>query len=251
MNDDRQPLAEKDLLLSATDLGVDFQGKSIIHDVDLKLTNHDFVTVIGPNGAGKSTLLKVLLGILPKSKGHIYRKPNLRIGYVPQQFDVPKTMPLTVHGFLTLDLLKTPDEIQTLLSQLEMLEYQSTFMHQLSGGQRQRVLIARALLKDPDLLVLDEPAQNLDIKSQISLYKFLSTLYQSKKTSILMVSHDLHMVMSLTTHVMCLYGHVCCAGEPKLITKDPAFTSIFGEEFASMMSIYQHVHDHHHGGKHE
>ena len=250
MNDNRQQAAEKKVLLSAANLSVDLQGKSIIRDVNLQLTHHDFITVIGPNGAGKSSLLKVLLGILPKFKGHIYRNPDMCIGYVPQQFHVPRMMPMTVQNFLTLDMPQSINKIDAILSKLEMLEYKSTFMYQLSGGQRQRVLIARALLKEPDILVLDEPAQNLDIKSQVSLYQFLSALYKEHQISILMVSHDLHMVMALTTHVICLNGHVCCAGEPELVAKDPAFVSIFGDELASMVSFYQHTHEDK-GGCHE
>lgn len=250
MTDNRQPSADKKLLLSATNLSVNLQGKSIIHDVSLQLSHHDFITVIGPNGAGKSTLLKVLLGILPKFEGHVYQSPDMCIGYVPQLFHVPRMMPMTVENFLALDMPQSINKIDAILSKLEMLEYKSSFMYQLSGGQRQRVLIARALLKEPDVLVLDEPAQNLDVKSQISLYQFLSALYKEQQISILMVSHDLHMVMALTTHVICLNGQVCCAGKPELVAKDPAFISIFGDELASTVSFYQHSHDDK-GGCHE
>lgn len=251
MSDNRQPSAQSSVILSGENIGVTRHGKAIIHDVDLAITDHDFVTIVGPNGAGKSTLLKVLLGIMPASDGKLYCKPGLKIGYVPQQFDVPSTMPLTVKGFLTLNATVSEEKIDGVLAQLSILAYKSTLIYKLSGGERQRVLIARALLKDPDLLVLDEPAQNLDVKGQLTLYKFLAHLYESRQTSILMVSHDLHMVMSISKSVMCLYGHICCAGEPQIIAKDPAFTNVFGEDFASMMSFYQHTHDHKHGGSHE
>lgn len=247
----RQPSKPAELLLSAKKLNLNVQGKHILENVDLELLNHDFITIVGPNGAGKSSLLKVLLNIMKKSSGDIYCKPGLKIGYVPQQFYIPNTLPLKVVDFLNLNSKIKNAQIDDMLKNLDVFSCKHTLMNKLSGGQRQRVLIARALIQKPDLLILDEPAQNLDVKGQIMLYKFLSRLYETKQTSILMVSHDLHMVMSVTTHVICLYGHICCSGSPKTITKDPAFKNLFGEELTSMMSFYNHKHDHNHGGEYE
>lgn len=248
MNAKKQQKSGKKLLLSAEKLNVSIRGKAVLKNVDLHLTDDDFITIVGPNGAGKSTLLKVILGMIPTTQGKIYRKPGLRIGYVPQQFEMPVIMPMTVDRFLQL-IQPSSTHLEPFedLSMMGIENLKHKFMHQLSGGERQRVMIVRALLQNPDVLILDEPAQNLDVRGQLDLYQFLSKLYQNNPVSILMVSHDLHMVMSLTTHVICLYGHVCCAGEPKVITKDPAFEDVFGQELVSMMSAYHH----HHGEDHD
>jgi zinc transport system ATP-binding protein len=165
---------------------------------------------------------------------------------VPQSFTLNPSLPITVRRFLSLDKRIDPIRIDETLEALALSQHQSTSLHQLSGGERQRVLVARALLRQPDLLVLDEPAQNLDVRAQLKLYELLSEFYKQSKISILMVSHDLHLVMSLTTQVICLYQHICCAGSPKMVTKDPAFTHLFGDEFAQMMAVYHHQHDHGH-----
>ncbi len=244
-----QQKKNKQVLLSAKKLCITQRRKEILKNIDLTLKEHDFITIIGPNGAGKSSLLKALMGVLPISSGMIKKKTGLRIGYVPQQFDVPATLPLTVNDFLKIN--NTHDEllIEAVMAELGTLSLKKKYMHQLSGGERQRILIVRALIKEPDLLVLDEPAQNLDMRGQVALYQFLTELYKNKKTSILMVSHDLHLVMSITTNVICLQGQICCMGQPKMITKDPAFIKIFGDELASMMSLYQHKT--HNGEDHE
>ena len=249
MGENRQLSAHESVILSGKKINANIKGNVIIRDVDLIISDHDFVTIVGPNGAGKSTLLKVLLGIVPKSNGEIYCKPGLNIGYVPQQFNVPNTMPLTVVDFLKLNSILSETKIDDILIQLDIFKLKLKLIYNLSGGERQRVLIARALLKEPNLLVLDEPAQNLDIKGQLDLYKFLAHLYESKRTSILMVSHDLHMVMSITKRVICFHGRVCCSGEPQVIAKDPAFINIFGDDVSSTMSFYQHTHKH--GDKYE
>lgn len=243
----RQPSSHDELLLSAKNLNVDLLGKTILKGIDIELARNDFITIIGPNGAGKSTLLKVLLKILPKTSGELYLQPGIKVAYVPQQMKIPVTLPLTVDGFLSLNSKHVNQNMNQVIDQLDIAACRYTLMHELSGGQKQRVLIARALLQEPDLLVLDEPAQNLDVKGQLALYQFLDNLYVNKKISILMVSHDLHMVMSITTHVVCLFNEICCSGKPKDIAKDPAFTNIFGAEMASMMSYYHH----NHGGDHE
>lgn len=243
MHKDTQP---KDILFMAKAVGVVRHHNTLLEDINLTMKRHDFITVVGPNGAGKSTLLKALMGIEPISSGVIERASDLKIGYVPQSFIVNPSLPITVRRFLSLDKRIDPIRIDETLEALALSQHQSTSLHQLSGGERQRVLVARALLRQPDLLVLDEPAQNLDVRAQLKLYELLSEFYKQSKISILMVSHDLHLVMSLTTQVICLYQHICCAGSPKMVTKDPAFTHLFGDEFAQMMAVYHHQHDHGH-----
>lgn len=233
-------------LLESKNITVTRQGKRILESVSLSVGVKDFITIIGPNGAGKSMLLKCLMGFYKPDEGSIVRRKELKIGYVPQRFVPDHTMPITVNRFLTLrkkvdniSLQKTAEETGIELILMKPLSV-------LSGGELQRVLLARSLLDNPDLLVLDEPAQNLDISGQIGFYKLLEHIYNERNLSILMVSHDLHMVMASTKQVVCLFHHVCCSGEPHAVTQDPEFISLFGNDMAKMMSVYQHSHTHKH-----
>lgn len=221
-------------------------NKVILKDVSFDIARGDFITIVGPNGAGKTSLLKILLGNLKATKGQIIKAESVKFGYVPQKLVIDKTIPISVEYFLKLDekvndlLLRKVCEdtkIETLLQKQ---------MHVLSGGEMQRVLLAKALLNKPDLLILDEPAQNLDISGQLRFYELLAEIYKKQNIAILMVSHDLHMVMSSTKQVICLFNHICCLGEPEKITKNPEFISIFGNDMAKLISIYNHYHNHKH-----
>ncbi len=232
-----------DNLIQAKSLNVLRQGKHILQDVDVTINTNDFVTIIGPNGAGKSMLLKCLMGFYKPDSGKVVRQKNLKIGYVPQRLVPDNTIPMTVKRFLT---IRNPANVALLqqVAKETKIEYLLTkALSSLSGGELQRVLLARALLNSPDLLVLDEPAQNLDISGQIHFYKLLDRIFQERHLSILMVSHDLHMVMASTQQVICLFHHVCCSGEPQVVTKDPEFVSLFGDDMAHMMAVYQHSHN--------
>ncbi len=227
------------------------QGRAILHDVSLDIQPHDFITIIGPNGAGKSMLLKCLLGFFPVDKGYITRKPDLKIGYMPQYFTLEPTIPINVRHFIR--LTKQAKNFDDIVGQTGIEALLSRPLSALSGGETQRVLLARALLDSPELLVLDEPAQNLDIAGQLQFYNLLEQIYKNQKLAIVMISHDLHMVMKSTKQVICLYHHICCSGKPQAVTKDPEFIALFGKDMAKMMAVYQHSHDHehHHGSGHE
>ena len=182
---------------------------------------------------------------LPDS-GKIIKKNNLSIGYIPQNFTPDNSMPISVKRFLTLKKKFTSKELLDISRETNISEILGKHLSTLSGGELQKVLLARSLLNKPELLILDEPAQNLDIKNQLNFYNLLNKIYKDRDLSILMVSHDLHMVMSSTRQVICLYHHVCCSGEPQIVAKDPEFISLFGNDMAKMMSVYQHTHNHSH-----
>lgn len=233
-------------LLRAENITVTRQGKTVLNNVSLAVGARDFITIIGPNGAGKSMLLKCLMEFYAPDSGTITRSPGLRIGYVPQRLIPDHTLPITVARFLALRKQATKANIRTVAEETGIADILDTPLHVLSGGELQRALLARALLDDPGLLVLDEPAQNLDISGQLAFYKLLERIYAERALSILMVSHDLHMVMASTKQVVCLYHHICCSGEPHMVTKDPEFIALFGNDMARMMAVYQHEHNHKH-----
>lgn len=234
-------------LIEAKKLTVIRQGKTILDKVSFEVHAGDFITVVGPNGAGKSMLLKAFLGIYAPDKGRVVRKDGLRIGYMPQRMSVEPTMPITVRRFLQLVRSARERSIEEKLALVEAPKVIDSMLYDLSGGELQRVLLARALLHEPELLVLDEPAQNLDIGGEVKFYKLLDKIYQLQQCAILMVSHDLHLVMASTKQVICLYHHICCSGEPQTIAKDPQFISLFGKDMNELMAIYEHQHDHRHG----
>lgn len=233
-------------LLSARQISVYRDGKTILEDVSLSIGEKDFITIIGPNGAGKSMLLKCMMGFYAPSKGEVVRRAGLKIGYVPQRLVADHTVPIRVRRFLTLRKRAPKDVLLNVARETAIEEILDQPIHVLSGGELQRVLLARALLDDPDLLVLDEPAQNLDVTGQLAFYKLIEKIYAERDVSILMVSHDLHLVMSSTREVVCLYHHICCHGEPNVVTRDPEFISLFGNDMARLMAVYNHSHDHNH-----
>ena len=237
-------------LIQASNINVSRQGNKILENVSVVVGDHDFLTVIGPNGAGKSMLLKCLMGFYAPDIGEIRKMNGLRVGYVPQNFAPEHTMPISVRRFLTLRKKTEKAAIEEIAQETGILNILDQALFELSGGERQRVLLARSLLDNPHLLVLDEPAQNLDISGQLGFYRLVEKIYKERKVSVLMVSHDLHLVMASTKEVICLFHHVCCSGEPQIVAKDPEFISLFGNDMATMMAAYQHSHDHAHHDNH-
>tara|TARA_B100001287_G_scaffold201423_1_gene170787 strand:+ start:87 stop:821 length:735 start_codon:yes stop_codon:yes gene_type:complete len=237
-------------LIQASSISVSRQGNRILENVSIRVGKHDFLTVIGPNGAGKSMLLKCLMGFYMPDTGVIRKMAGLRIGYVPQNFAPENSMPISVRRFLGLRRKTETAVLETVVEETGILTMLDQPIFSLSGGERQRVLLARSLLDNPHLLVLDEPAQNLDISGQLAFYKLIEKIFKERKVSILMVSHDLHLVMASTNEVICLFHHVCCSGEPQIVAKDPEFISLFGEDMATMMAAYHHSHDHVHHNTH-
>jgi len=235
-------------ILAARDISLEIGGRPILDHVNLAVRANEIVTVIGPNGAGKSTLVRCLLGLQPLTSGHVARKPGLRVGYVPQRFPLTPNVPLDVERLLSLTLRPTEEEIATVLAETGVAHLGGARVAQLSGGELQRVLLARALLRKPELLVLDEPVQAVDFMGEARMYELIAGVRRRHGCGILMVSHDLHMVMAESDHVVCLNGHVCCEGGPTKVQQDPEFARLFGPAAARMIAAYTHHHDHDHEG---
>ena len=233
-------------LLSARDATLMIGGRAILDHVNLDVRGGEIVTVIGPNGAGKSTLVRAMLGLVPLTSGRIERQKNLRVGYVPQRFSLTPNVPLDLKRLLSLTLRPSGEEIDTALAETGISHLKNASVASLSGGELQRALLARALLRRPDILVLDEPVQAVDFIGETRLYELISEIRRRHGCGILMVSHDLHMVMAESDHVVCLNGHVCCEGGPEKVQRDPEFARLFGPSAAKMIAAYTHHHDHDH-----
>lgn len=238
---------EASLLLAAESINKDFADKKVLEDISLTIQEGQIVTLIGPNGAGKTTLVRVALGLLQPDSGSIYRRPGLRIGYMPQRVHVEPTLPLTVNRFLQLANRQDKALLSNTLQDLNIGHLEDQQLTAVSGGELQRVLLARALLRKPELLILDEPAQGVDLGGQAELYKLISEISDKQGCGVLMISHDLHLVMSSTDEVICLNHHICCHGRPEHVSNDPAYLSLFGASASQNLAVYTHHHDHEHG----
>lgn len=224
---------------------VNFDNRPVVDHVDLRVQRGDIITIIGPNGAGKTTLIKAVLGIQPISGGALTIAPGLTIGYVPQHLTLETTLPLSVKRFMLLSG-RSHRECEEALAKTGVDHLLNASVHHLSGGEKQRLLLARALARRPDLLVLDEPAQGVDINGQAALYDLIRSLRDDLNCGVIMISHDLHLVMAATDKVICLNQHVCCSGYPADISHDPAFIETFGRPVAESLAVYHHHHNHSH-----
>jgi zinc transport system ATP-binding protein len=233
-------------LLTVENINLAIRGNPILQGVNLRVTTGEIVALIGPNGAGKSTLVRVVLGLLRADSGRVWRKPGARVGYMPQRVVVDETLPLSVRRFVTLGTPATRARVQEALAEVGAAPVLDTPVQAISGGEMQRVLLARALLREPELLVLDEPIQGVDLNGQYELYDLISNLRRRRGCGILMVSHELHLVMATTDHVLCLNRHVCCSGHPDHVAKDPAYLKLFGLDGARRLAVYHHHHNHRH-----
>jgi zinc transport system ATP-binding protein len=242
----RKPLSKLPVLLQLHDVAYEQGARHILHHVSLQIAEDQIVTLIGPNGAGKTTLVKIALGLLPATEGIVTRLPALRIGYMPQRLRLESTMPLTVRRFLQLVPGTDDAAIAAALDEVGAATVLRASLHDLSGGELQRILLARALLRKPQLLVLDEPTQGVDLKGQAELYRLITQIRDRHHCGVLMVSHDLHLVMSATDEVICLNQHVCCHGHPEQVSNDPVYLEMFGRKGAEAMAVYTHHHNHHH-----
>ena len=233
------------VLLKVENAGVSINDKSLVKGVSFEIKQGEIVTLIGPNGSGKSTTAKIALGIYKKIDGKVKKYTN-KIGYVPQKISIDWTLPIRVLDFMTLTEELTQDQINIALNLTGVEHLKDKSLSNLSGGEFQRVLIARAISKQPELLVLDEPVQGVDFKGEIALYELIKKISEKMKCGILLISHDLHVVMSATDFVICLNGHVCCSGTPQKIIKDNKYKELFGDRASNILSLYEHKHDHTH-----
>lgn len=231
-------------------VSVSFDGRSVLHEVSLAIESGEIVTLIGPNGSGKTTLVRVLLGLVEPKAGSVTRKAGLTIGYVPQHLYVEPTLPLTVGRFLSLCAPKAARRGAALTGALAEVGADGLLgspFQTLSGGELKRVLLAQALLRQPDLLVLDEPSAGVDVTGQDELYGLLRQIRARRGCGVLLVSHDLHLVMAATDRVVCLNHHVCCTGRPEAVSQHPEYLALFGRRLTESLAVYTHHHDHHHG----
>ena len=237
--------SENNILVKLKDAGIRQNDKWLVQGVSLEVEKGKIVTLIGPNGSGKSTTAKIALGIYKKIEGKVEKFTD-KIGYVPQKISVDWTLPLRVHDFMVLTENLKDEEINKALTLTGVLNLKNKNLGNLSGGEFQRVLLARAISKKPELLVLDEPVQGVDFTGEIALYELIKKISEKLNCGILLISHDLHTVMSATDHVVCLNGHVCCSGTPIAVAKNNEYKALFGEQAAQTLSIYEHKHDHVH-----
>lgn len=235
-------------LIGARGLTVRLGGEEVLRGVSLAVEPGEIVTILGPNGSGKSTLLRALLGILPVSSGEVLRAPGLRIGYVPQRLAIDPTLPITVRRFLSLPVRVSDDRAEAALRRVGVPDVAGRQMAALSGGQFQRVLLARALLADPQVLILDEPTQGLDQPGEAAFYRLIEEVRAETGVAVLMVSHDLHVVMAASDRVICLNHHVCCEGTPRVVSSAPEYRALFGLGTKGALALYRHEHDHSHEG---
>ncbi len=236
----------KDTLVALDNAGLSISNKWLVREVTMKVSAGEIVTLIGPNGSGKSTTAKMALGIMAPSEGSVYRCENARVSYVPQRLSIDWTMPLDVNRFISLTRFLDKKAVKKALSMTETEHLYNAEVRTLSGGEFQRVLIARAIAHSPQFLVLDEPVQGVDFNGEIALYKLIENIRNELNCGIILISHDLHVVMSTTDRVICLNGHVCCSGTPAVVATEPEFRALFGDRAANELAFYKHQHDHEH-----
>ena len=234
------------MLIEIQNLNVVYGKDKVLKDVNLTLSKNEIVTIVGPNGSGKTTLFKSIIGSIPITSGKVLIEQNIKIGYVPQVLNIDRSLPLTVGRFLKLAKNRNDKgflRAQQVLDSHDLLPKQ---ISDLSAGQLQRVLLAHALMNEPDILLLDEATRGLDQPGSAAFYKKIEEIRNSTGCAILMISHDLHVVMSASNRVICLNGHICCEGEPNSVASSPEYKALFGSEIDGTLALYQHNHNHSH-----
>ncbi|MFC6488969.1 ATP-binding cassette domain-containing protein [Nitratireductor sp. GCM10026969] len=240
------PAQDTATLVEMHNVGIRRDGRWLVRGVDLSVRRGEIVTLIGPNGSGKSTTVKTALGVLKPDEGKVRRAPGLKVGYVPQKVTVDWTLPLSVERLMRLTGQIGRADVDTALEAAGIAHLAGAEVQKLSGGEFQRALLARALARKPDLLVLDEPVQGVDFSGEIALYQLISDIRDRTGCGILLISHDLHVVMAETDTVICLNGHVCCRGTPENVLRSPEYVRLFGARAGETLAIYRHHHDHTH-----
>lgn len=239
-------VTRRDPLIEARGVSVRLGGRLVLDNVDLQVSRGEIVTLVGLNGSGKSTLVRTLLGLLKPQRGSVTHLSGLRVGYSPQHVSRDPTLPMTVRRFLTLGTHAPPSRLQSVLGDVGARDVLDHQIADISGGELHRVLLARALLREPHLLVLDEPLAGVDVSSQSDLYRLIAAVRDRYECGVLLVSHELHVVMAATDTVVCINRHVCCKGHPRSVARDPQFISLFGRQIAETLAVYEHHHDHRH-----
>jgi zinc transport system ATP-binding protein len=233
-------------LVSLSGAGIFRDGRWLVRGVDMTIRPGEIVTLIGPNGSGKSTSARMAIGVLPPDEGRADRRPGLTVGYVPQKLAIDHSLPLTVSRLMRLTGARSSSQVHNALDAVGIAHLANAQIHNLSGGEFQRALLARAIIHEPDLLILDEPVQNVDFGGEVALYELIGTIRDRTGCGVLLISHDLHVVMAQTDTVICLNGHVCCSGTPESVAASPEYRTLFGARAAEAVALYRHHHDHTH-----
>ena len=235
-------------ILKLTNLSVLMDKKLILDDISFEVTSGKIITIIGPNGSGKTTMVRCILDLIKPTKGNIWIQKGIKLGYMPQKISLNPYLPIKVINFLELDInnIITPELLDQVISEIGIGSILSLPLQEISGGEMQKVLFARALLNKPDILILDEPTQGIDINGQLEFYKLIEKLRDEKNISIVIISHDLHMVMKSTDYVICLNQHICCEGTVKFVNQHKDFHNLFGTKTLEAFSVYEHDHNHQH-----
>lgn len=238
--------ARPESLVRLSGVGVQRDGRWLTRNVDLDVQPGEIVTLIGPNGSGKTTTAKVAAGIQSATEGSIFARRGLRIGYVPQKITIDWTLPMTVRRLMLLTGRPGARELAHALAAVGIAHLADADVQSLSGGEFQRALLARAMVRRPELLILDEPVQGVDFTGEVTLYALIKQIRDETGCGILLISHDLHVVMAETDTVVCLNGHVCCRGTPRAVAENPEYLRLFGGRAAGALAVYSHHHDHTH-----
>ncbi len=233
-------------LVACDGITVRLGGRPVLERVSMAVEPGEIVTLIGPNGSGKTTLVRTILGLQAPQVGRIRRRAGLKVGYVPQRLTIDPTLPLTVRRFLRLGGRHDEARVQKAVDEVGGSDLLARQIEELSGGELQRMALARALLREPDLLVLDEPLQGVDFAGQLALFNLIDRVRRRRGCGVLMVSHDLHLVMKGTDRVFCLNRHICCSGQPETVSQHPEYLALFGPRAEESLAVYAHDHDHDH-----
>lgn len=234
------------MLIECDEMSVHLGKRKVLSNINLSVSPKEIVTVLGPNGSGKTTLFKTLIGAITPSAGVLKKQPGLRIGYVPQRLHIDETLPMTVKRFMNLPSGHSPSTVADALTHAGASGLDKQQIMDLSGGQFQRVLLARALLGNPELLLLDEATQGLDHRGSADFYRQIASVRKNLGCAIIMISHELHVVMRQTDRVICLNGHICCQGKPEAVSGSPEYHALFGLDKESEAALYLHQGHHSH-----